>query len=226
MKIMKVQILLVLLALLSSTFIGIESHASGFLTEEKIEMAHTLASNGTYFEDYVIQQKQSQNNQDWLTLEEFSFDYKNTNHIFSLANGFYPNSNWGEIAVYPIDVDPTKIYYSFSAFNDLGRAAPYLATLRYEYKPSENSDRSYFIVEKVSAGYQSGGKGYSQVCLKYFVDEFVTKRTDVNYLFSDLRDQKCQHYFPRYGFQSGVVEEFINNKFERPLQIHYSWVKH
>lgn len=221
---MKIRILFILLMLFLPPIIG--CHASGFLTEDQIEAAHTLAFNEEYFEDYIVQQKQEQNKQDWLTLEEFNFDYKGTNHQFYLANGFYPNNNWGEIAVYPIDVDPTKIYYSFAEFINLGKSASYLATLSYEYIPSEKPDLSYFIAEKANAGFHVEGKSYSQeACLNYFVDEFVTKRTHVSYVFSNLRNPICQHYFPKYGFQLGMIENFKNTKFKRPLQIPASWVR-
>lgn len=201
--------------------------ASSAFTDEIIGNATALAKNSIHCEDYREQQNQKEKEVrcDFLTLEEFSFDYKGNNNKFWLANGFYHGNNWGEIAIYSENVDPKKIYYSHGSFSDLGKAAPYLSTLKYEYVPSTDMHPAYFILERVDAGYEFGGKGYSQACVNYFISEFITKRTKVNYVFSDLRNPACRHYFPSYGFQAGVSEEFKSVKFDRPLHYPYYWIR-
>src|SRR5690606_36631226 len=110
----------------------------------------------------------------------------------------------------------------------LSMPATLLSILKYEYlRATDQRHTPYFIVEKVdnASGSETEGKGHSQACLKYFLDEFVTKRTHVDYVFSDLRNIKCQHFFPKYGFQLGMVKEFEDMTFARPMKVPSYWVK-
>ena len=46
------------------------------------------------------------------------------------------------------------------------------------------------------------------------------KRTDVNYVLTDLRAPETQHYFPQFGFIQGKVGNFPFTDMENP----YHWV--
>lgn len=193
------------------------------LQEKQIEEACSLNRNQEKFEDYLAEKNNSRD-KDWLTLEEnYSFKYKESDLEFCVANGFCKAENWGEIALYPKNTELGKIGYSYGSFNDF--AAPFLSYLKYEYVPAEGNQSAYFIVEKVATSTGKGRKGYSQACLKYFLEQFVNSRTDIKYVFSDLRNPACQHFFPKYGFESGIPAEFQNEKFKRPFQKPYSWKK-
>ncbi len=198
---------------------------AGFLNELEISQATTLAKNQSQFEEItqVISDEGKVNREDWLSLEDFEFLYKNKTNKFVIANSFNSSTRWGEVAIYAGDTNLSKIKVVCSgSFSDIGKAAPYLATLNYEYIPVLESQESHFIIEHVTAGYEAGGKGYSQALLGYFMDEFVTKHTKVNYVFSDLRARATKHYFPKHGFQNGELSGF---KFSRGMQYPFYWLK-
>lgn len=221
---MNIQIKTILSAFLFSAITN--CYATTFLTEDQVRDAQCLASQTIRFEDFRTHQHtlEQSTRKPWLTLVPFEFEYKGEKKKLCMAQGDHLRS-YGEIAVYAGDVNPTKIDYSIIGFSDLGKAAPFLSYLQYEFIPAQNAYPAHFILEKVQAGYQGEGQGYSQAAVKYFIDEFVTKRTNVKYVFSDLRNPICQHYFPKYGFQKGLIEEFEKIKFERPMRYPYSWIK-
>jgi len=222
MKIFKLSFLLALSFMTISN-----SSASSNFTDEQIAYATSSAKLLTCFEDHTTQQAQKEEKDrcDFLTLEEFKFEHKGKADKFCIVVGSWHGSLWGEVAVYPENVDYKKIRYGMGAFSDLGDAALYLSYIKFEYVPSAESHPSYIILEKVSAGYKSEGKGYSQACVDYFVKEFVQKHTKVDFVFSDLRNPACVHFFPRSGFQLGIADQFKDHKFSRPLQKPAYWMR-
>ncbi|MGI4851790.1 MAG: hypothetical protein ACRYGR_07605 [Janthinobacterium lividum] len=201
-------------------------YSTTFLKEEQIEGAIALNSNKIKFEEYLASEKTENDftNKNWLTLQEnYSFNYKEGDQEFYIANGFYRGSNYGRVALYSKNTNPTTIDYMGGRFSDFGRGVtPYNSLLEYEYVPATKNRASYFIVESVATSSKNRGKGFSQACLKYFL-EFVNTRTNVKYAFSDLRNPICQKFFPNYGFERGVVTEFQDEKFKRPLDTPFSW---
>lgn len=220
---MRNKLLLLVITILAST--ASKSLASSFLSEEQIHAAQELGKSGTFCEDFrkLETGKEANQRKDYLTLENYSFQYKDNTHKLLIAVGFYHDSCWGEIAVYPENVDPKTIRYSLGEFSDLGRATPYLATIKFEYEPASEQHPAYFILEKVDAGHNAGRKGYSQACTSYFISKFITNHTKVDFVFSDARNVACQVFFPRYGLQSGMPESFKTVKFSRPSRFSYYW---
>lgn len=208
-------------------FLGMISSAFSMEETQSVATNETSLTAGGYFTSH------NEKTSDWLKLEPFTFEHhserKNTTSInsFFVGNVFRPN--WGTIALYPHDVSPEKIRYSYGSFSDLGKGtACFLSTLKYEYVPQNELYPAYLIVEKVITsiddnGAKLEGKGYSQACLKYFVDEFVTNHTKIKYVFSDLRNPVCTMFFPKYNFQSGLPEELKGIQFTRPMQRPYFW---
>jgi hypothetical protein len=199
--------------------------ASSFLKDEQFKDATTLAKTNYFYEDFRSQKigKSENDKQDFLAIEEFNFKYKEETNKFIIAHSFDQGSNWGEIAVYAGDVNPLKIRFYPGSFSDLCGAAMYLSVLKYKYVPATDLHPSYFILENINAGYNAGGKGYSQVCVDYFMKEFISNHTKVNYVFSDARNRICQHFFPRYGLQAGMAQAFQGIKFASPLRDPYFW---
>lgn len=200
----------------------IDSYA-GFLSEEELEQARTLAKLETKFEEFtqVLSTSNQAIKKDWLTLDKFQFKYKDEIKTFYIANSFSPSSRWGELAIYPETINTSKIRLtSPGSFSDLCNAEYYLSTLTYEYIPAKDSQVSHFIVERVEAGYGFDGKGYAQATLKYFLEEFVTKRTEICDVASDLRAKAPQHYFPQYGFIPGTLPGVT---FERAMRSPFHW---
>lgn len=204
---------------------SLQSMERNFLSEEAITNAKTLAKSSITCEAFRQEQEQKETKDrfDYFTIEDFNFTYKEQNLTFNVAVGFYHNSNWGEIALYPGDVNLNKIKYSIGEFSDLGAAALYLANIKFEYEPATQDHAAYFILEKISAGYKAEGKGYSQACVSYFMDEFITKHSNVEFVFSDARNGACGHFFPRYGLQPGMPEVFKAVKFARPARVPFYW---
>jgi hypothetical protein len=203
------------------------SHASSLLTDEQINSARALANDSVKYEDFKLQQlsKPKPERRDWLTYSEFGFEYKGEQRKYHAVHGSMPNSNWGEVAVYDGTINPIKVNYSLGGFSDFPPAHPYLAVIQYEFMPAKDAMPAHVILEKIEAGYQAAGQGHPQACLQYFVDEFVTKRTKVNYVFSDLRNVLCQKFFPKYGFSHGIPAEVKDIKFDRAMRIPFTWVK-
>lgn len=200
-------------------------YATPLLTEDQINKARSLANQEISYEDFRNQQQVKEGaKKDWLTIVPFEFEYKGEKKKLCMAQGDDLHT-FAEIAVYAEDVDPTKIDYLKGVFYASRRTATILSSLVYEFRPATNTYPAHFILEKVETEDPYLGKGYSQAAVKYFIDEFVTKRTNVKYIFADLRYQVSQHYFPKYGFQKGLIEEFKDVKFERPMANPYTWVK-
>lgn len=195
-----------------------------FLSEEQISAAKNLAKSSIGYEAFRKEKKaEGKASHDYLTIENYDFNYKGENTSFIAAIGFQVSSNWGEIALYPGNVNLQKINYRTGGFSDLGAAALYLANLSFEYVPSTEGHDAYFILEKISAGCEAEGKGYSQACVRYYMNEFIEKHTEVKFVFSDARNPICQHFFPRCGLQSGMPEAFKNVKFDRPFHVPFFW---
>lgn len=199
----------------------VDSWASSRLKEEQIVEAKKLGMSNLTYEAFRDQEmiKDQKERRDYLTLQEFNFAYKDKQH--KLLVGVGSKTHWGEIAVYPGNVDPQTIEYESGSFNDFG--APYLSIIKFEYVKSSSEHPSYIILESLDAGCNQGRKGFSQACVSYFIDEFVTKHTTVGYVFSDARNEACQHFFPRYGLLPGMPELFETVKFERPAQVPFYW---
>lgn len=198
------------------------SQAQAFLTQENIEEAKTLAISPVKLEEF----SSSTGTKGWLTIEEYPFEYKGNSQTFWIANtfdGFSARSHWGHIVLCkdPIDSqdDSRNLYRStpddFSDFN----GQPILSHLKYEYIFAE---QPHFILEKVTTNPNFGGNGYSRVCVKYFLEEFVSKKTEITHVFSDCRYSQPKHYFPDYGFQEGMLPGY---DFKRAMHCPYYWVK-
>jgi hypothetical protein len=203
-------------------FLGIISSTFSMERNQEVATNEISLTLGGYFTSY--KEKRS----DFLRSEPFTFGYHSSRNNttstnpFHVGNVFCHKSNWGEIGLYPQGVSLDKINYSYGEFTDpkTGTAC-ILSTLSYEYILENESHPAYLIIEKVSTNLD--GRGYSQACLKYFIDEFVTKHTNIKYVFSDLRNPVCTKFFPKYGFQSGLPDELKNIKFTRPMRTPYFW---
>lgn len=212
------KILFILIGLASSNL------NAEFLTPEEIEEATTLAKSSIKFEEFTQSSSEEKEKKPthWLTIEEFRFEYKGTEKSFLMVNSANCASDWGEIAYYPFySTDKNKINLTAPGkFSDLPRGSEeYRSTLTYEYVPGENP---YFILEKVDTNDNYLGNGYSQACVKYFLDEFVSKRTDVTHVFSDCRATAPKYYFPKYGFREGTLQGYTC---KRGLLCPYYWIK-
>jgi hypothetical protein len=195
------------------------------MEENEDEELLNLIRNGQFLlacETVEASKKSMGEEGEWLTIENNNFLYKGNEQEFCIINGFSYDSMFGEVAVYPLNVKLNKVTYSSGRFNDIH--ARYLSTLQYEYIPAADSRPAYFIVENVEAGGGAEGKGYTQAALNYFINEFVIKRTDVKYVFSDLRNRVCCHFFPKYSFVQDIPEEVKDIKFARPMKVPYTWV--
>jgi hypothetical protein len=204
---------------------SLQSMEREFLSNEAITEATKLAKSSITCEEFRQEQmqKDTKDQLDYFTIEDFNFRYKENDFTFQVAVGFDHGATWGEIALYPGDVNLKQIKYVAGGFSDLGAAALYLANIQFEYVPATQEHVSYYILEKISAGYNAEGKGYSQACVSYFMNEFITKHTNVEFVFSDARNRACQHFFPPYGLKSGIPAEFKTVKFARPLHVPFYW---
>jgi hypothetical protein len=199
--------------------LSVSNAQAGFLTDEEIEEAKTLATSQTKFENYKTLSSEEKDKlpKNWLTLETFSFSYKGNDQTFYVANSFDRTRGWGELALFPSAVNQQRINLSMPGeFNDI-RGERYLSTLKHEYIPGTNP---HIILEMLTSSYE--GKGYSQACVKYFLDEFVSNRSDITHVFSDCRNEACQNYFPKYGFKEGMLPDYT---FKRGMNYPYYWVK-
>ena len=202
-----------------------ESMEINFLSEEEIINAKKLEEYSITFEAFREEQKQKEKKDqlDYFTIKNFKFPYKKQNLELIVAVGSYRNSNWGEVALYSGNANLKKIKYNSGEFSDVGSAELFLANIKFEYVPSTQDHVAYFILQKIDANYKCGGKGYSQACVSYFMNEFIIKHTNVEFVFSDVRNLACQHFFPRYGLQPGMPAPFKGVKFERPVQVPFYW---
>ena len=204
----------VLVALVSSNL------NASFLTSEEIKTANQLAKSSSKFEDFTqsSSEEKAKNPPHWLTVEEYNFPYKEKEQSFCIANSAGPHH--GEIALYPGTCIKQFISLTYpGSFNDLPKySEKYFSCLRYTYISGENS---YFILEKVDTGEKYGERGYSQACLKYFLDEFVSKRTQATIVVTDCRASDCRYFFQKYGFQKVIHPQVIYAQGSSP----YNWVK-
>ena len=185
----------IILGMLSPTF------ATDNVEEASKESTLTTGKYFTEFKD-----------NEWYKSELITVEYrssrsqKTSTNSFCVANIF--NKDRGEIALYPKDVQPQSIDYYGGRFNDLGKnTAQYFSTLTYKYVPAKGSFPAFLIISRVDTPSAGMGKGYSQASLKYFLDDFVRKHTNIKYVISDLRNGSCQHFFPKYDFKKGIPQE-------------------
>lgn len=180
---------LVVLMSVSST-----SVYAGFLTKEEIDEAEKLGTSTIKYNSYSsnekdpIDEKDAKDKKDapWLTLEKFYF--KNTKRkttspledtIFLVGNSISENG-FGEIALYHGYTDPKKINLTTPGrFNDI-IGERYLSTLCYEHRPKENDIFVHSF--ETDQEREPHVNEYHQACLEYFLNEFVSKRTDVTHV--------------------------------------------
>ena len=176
-----------------------------FATENtEVATKESSLTTGAYFTEFK--------DNEWYKSELITVEYqssrsqKASTNSFCIANIF--NTDRGEIALYPSDVELKQIDYFLGKFNDLGKnTAQYLSTLTYKYVPAKGSSPAFLIISRVDTPSAAMGKGYSQASLKYFLDDFVRKHTNIKYVISDLRNGSCQHFFPKYDFKKGIPTE-------------------
>lgn len=195
------------------------------MTEPEIKAAKTLAESSITCEAFREEEEKKgkdEKKHNYITIEDYTFEYEGKIQTFKAAVGFDNDSTWGEIALYPANADLTKINYGAGSFNDLGTSALYLATLKFEYVPSTEKHPAYFILERIDAAY-SARKVCSQICVSYFINRFIKDHTSVKFIFSDARQGTTKQFFPKYGLQSGIPETFKEVKFSRPFRSPFYW---
>lgn len=200
------------------------SHVQAFLTHEDIEGAKKLAKSTDKLEEVIPLER----SKSWLTIEEFQFEYKGNKETFWVANTFSCSARWGHIVLCENSMDSADQKnnlkrVSLDKFSDF-TGQPILSHLFYEFIEGE---QPHFILEKVNAGCDDQnrmltGRGYSQACVKYFLDEFISKHTNVTHVFSDCRNPASRHYFPNYGFKAGTLTGY---SFKRAMTHPYYWIK-
>ncbi|MBA3812963.1 MAG: GNAT family N-acetyltransferase [Alphaproteobacteria bacterium] len=194
------------------------SNVHAFLKEEEITNAKILMNSK--IEDCI---DQPENKKGWLTIEEFPFTYKENARNFWIANTFDFFSKWGHIVICKNSIEgnnkETNLYRTtpsdFSDFN----GQRILSHLRYEYV---SNPTPYFVLEKVDTDPEFRGNGYSQAAVKYFLDEFISKKTNVNIVFSDCIVNSTRAFFPKYGFTAGMLPNYT---VKRVTKFPYYWVR-
>lgn len=196
----------------------------GYLDEGTITAAKNRASQTNLnFNNYIDSTEQ---NFPWITLKDVSYvnPKSHQEEQFIIVNICRKSSPYGEFALYHGKTDPSRIRLSgLTGFTDFGKeTALYLSTITYQYFTQEKDEKGYIVIEKVDAGFQAGGKGYAQVCLKAFLNHFISPQTSVEYVFSDLRAAATQHYFSKYGFQKGLPDDYktLTTKMVKPYYYH------
>lgn len=192
----------------------------GYLDEINVTAARNRAlQQDLNFEQYIASPEQQF---PWITLKEVSCINPKTEQeeTFIIANVCRKFDPYGELAIYEGTTNPLKIRLSgLTGFSEAGKnTALYLSVVRYRYIPKQEDQNSCILIRKVEAGFEAGGKGYSQVCLDVFLKHFILTQTSVDYVLSDLQTGATQHYFPKYGFQKGLPADLktLPEKFVQP----------
>ena len=195
---------------------------ASFLTPDEIERAEKLAKAPIRFEEFI---KPKDNvYPSWLTLEKFTYEVKGAKKTVYMANTFSSRfgNTFGEVALFKATADLEKIDHGLSNFVTYSKTENWLSVIRYEYKTSSDNLSPYFIIEGVTTDESFRRQGYSQACVKYFIENFVSTRTDVPVIFSDLRNPVTRKYFPQFGFIEGSLQGYT---FNREMYHPFYWKK-
>lgn len=210
---------------ISLSLISSNVHAD-FLTPEEIEEAKALAKSTKQCDFSPVEETETDLRRgQWLTLESFDFSGFTKTGTFYVANSINRNG-LGEIALYSIWDDPTKINLSSAgAFNDL-HGIPCLFTLEYYFKNHPNHPfhkrnagevdsaiiadgaEAEIFISSIKTPREYKGHGYHFVCFQYFIDEFILKHSNVTHMTTIKNCGTPQVDHPRYAFIQGE-NEFI-----------------
>lgn len=193
---------------------------AGFLTPVEIERAEELAKSPVRFEEFI--QPKDNVYPSWLTLEKFIYEARGVKKTVYMANTFSSRfrNTFGELALFRETADLEKIDHGASAFVTYSKTEKWLSLIRYEYKTSPDDLTSYFIIENAITDESCRRQGYSQACVRYFIENFVLTRTDVPVVFSDLRNPATRQYFPQFDFIEGSLQGYT---FKRAMAHPFHW---
>lgn len=145
----------------------------------------------------------------YLCLEEFTFTYKDRPQTFWMANSWSYQSGWGEVALYPHDIDLTKICLgypgSFSGIDPKGTG--YYSCLRYEYPLNQTSPEPFVVLDQMNTYKEHQGRGYAKACLAYFLEKVMLEKTQCHLVIADARTQEIKDALTKELFVAGEAPD-------------------